>query len=158
MGLATTLGAEPFFPDPVEHDNLQAAVGHLPILMALALVNVATGSPASREMRKLSGAAFRQATALADTDPAASAQICSANRDAILRWTDAYMAELARLRALVAEGGDLKAAFEKTADARARWLSQADDEKAAAYSAATETAGDQMKRFFLGELGTKRRK
>lgn len=156
VGMATTLGAEPFFPDPVEHDNFQAAVAHLPILMATALVNVAAGSPASREMRKMTGNDFRQASALAEGDAATSALICNVNRDAILRWLDAYIAEMGRLREMVRSGGDeLEAMFDKAADARARWLSRADDERAEAARQASETSSDQMRRFFLGELGKK---
>lgn len=158
VGLAATLGAEPFFPDPVEHDNFQAAVVHLPLLMAAALVNAAASGAASREMRKMTGAAFRQATSLAAGDPAASALICSANRDAILRWTDAYLSELGRLRDLVANGADLQPEYERTAGARERWLLRDKDERSDGYESPMDTAGSQMKHFFLGDLGAKRRK
>jgi prephenate dehydrogenase len=155
VGLANTVDAEPFFPDAVEHDSLHAAVGFLPLLMATALMRSAAESPANREMRRMTGSEFRQSTALAATDPAAAAVICAANRDAIMRWLDVYTAELAAIRAEIEAGRDLTPLFEKSADARDRWLSKVDEERAAAYREASTSATDQMKRFFLGELGTK---
>ncbi|MDP3046664.1 MAG: prephenate dehydrogenase/arogenate dehydrogenase family protein [Chloroflexota bacterium] len=156
VGLATTVGAEPFFPDATEHDNFQAAVAHLPLLLATALMDVATASPANREIRKMAGADFRRATALADTDAETSAQICAANRDGILRWMDAYTKELARLRVLVAAGGpQLQEVFDQAAASRAQWGTREEDERSVAMKAATDTASDQMKRFFLGDLGKK---
>jgi hypothetical protein len=69
---------------------------------------------------------------------------------------DAYSAELVRLRTLVAAGGpELQAFFEQAATARAQWGSREEDERSTAMKAATDTAGDQMKHFFLGDLGTK---
>lgn len=155
IGMAATIDAEPFFPDAAEHDSLHAAVGHLPLLTATALMRSAAASPASREMRRMTGAEFRQVTALAATDPAAAAAICAANREALLRWLDVYSAELAVVRAEIEAGNDLKPLFEEAADARDRWMRKVDDERAAAQSEVTISAGDQMKRFFLGGLGTK---
>jgi prephenate dehydrogenase len=156
VGLAGTVGAEPFFPDATEHDNFQAAVAHLPLLLATALMHLAAASPANREIRKMAGADFRRATALAGADAETSAQICAANRDGILRWLDAYTRELVRLRALVADGGpELQAAFEQAATSRAQWGSRQEDERSVAMEAATDSASGQMKRFFLGDLGKK---
>jgi prephenate dehydrogenase len=156
VGLTTTVGAEPFFPDATEHDNFQAAVAGLPLLLAAALMDMAASSPANREIRKMAGADFRRATAPADAAAETSAQICEANRDGILRWMDAYAEELVRLRELVAAGGtELHAFFEQAATARAQWGSREEDERSAAMKAATEASGDQMKRFFLGDLGAK---
>lgn len=155
LGLTSAVDAEPFFPDAAEHDSFHAAVGHLPLLMATALIRSAAESPASREMRRMTGSEFRQSTALASTDPAAAAVICAANREAILRWLDVYTAELAGIRAEIVAGGDLEPLFEKAADARDRWMSKVDDERAAAHQDVTVSAGDQMRRFFLGELGNK---
>jgi prephenate dehydrogenase len=156
VGLATTVGAEPFFPAATEHDNFQAAVAHLPLLLATALMDLAAASPANREIRKMAGADFRRATALAETDGEASAQICAANRDGILRWMDAYAAELAKLRALVAAGGpQLQEIFDQACTSRAQWSARQEDERSADMKAATDTASDQMKRFFLGDLSKK---
>lgn len=156
VGLVTTVGAEPFFPDATEHDNFQAAVAHLPLLLATALMDMAAASPANREIRKMAGADFRKATALADTDAETSAQICAANRDGILRWMDAYANQLARLRALVAAGGpELQKVFDKAATSRAQWGTPQEDERSVDMKAATDTASEQMKRFFLGDLSKK---
>jgi prephenate dehydrogenase len=156
VSLASTVGAEPFFPDATEHDNFQAAVAHLPLILATALMDLAATSPANREIRKMAGADFRRATALADADAETSAQICAANRDGILRWMDAYTTELARLRALVAAGGpELQKLFDQAATSRAQWGAPQEDERSVDMKAAAGTAGDQMKRLFLGNLGTK---
>jgi prephenate dehydrogenase len=156
VGLASTVGAEPFFPDATEHDNFQAAVADLPLLLAAALMGMAASSPANREIRKMAGADFRKATALADADAKTSAQICAANRDGILRWMDAYVDELARLRGLVAAGGpELQVVFEHAATSRAQWGNREEDERSVAMKAASITSGEQMQRFFLGDLGAK---
>jgi prephenate dehydrogenase len=68
VGLASTIGAEPFFPDATEHDNFQAVVAGLPLLLAAALMDMAESSPANREIRKMAGPDFRKATAPADAD------------------------------------------------------------------------------------------
>lgn len=159
VGLASTLGAKPYFLDAAEHDNFVAAVDHLPILMAAALMNVVAVSPSHRDLRKMSGGDFQQATALAAAEATTTTQICVANREGLVRWLDAYIQELSHLRGLVAAGGpELQPDLEKAADSRALWLSRADDADSEAMRAASDSAGEQMRRFFLGDLGRKRGK
>ncbi len=158
-GLAATLGASPYFLDAVEHDNFMAAVGYLPLLMAASLMNLAANSPSHRELRKLSGGDFRHATALSETNAAATAQICVANSEAVLRCLDAYVNELGRLRGLIAAGGpELQSDLQKAAEARALWLSRADDEESEAMRVASESTGDLMRHMFVGNLGRRRGK
>ena len=69
---------------------------------------------------------------------------------------DDYTRELVRLRGMVAAGGpELQAVFEQAATSRAQWGSRQEDERSVAMTAATDTAGEQMKRFFLGDFGRK---
>jgi len=158
-GLASTLGARPFFLDAVEHDNFVAAVGHLPIFMATALMNIVAQSPSWREIRRLAGGDFRQATALAAREPAATSLLCLTNRNGILRWLDAYIAELSRLRELIAAGSaDLTATFQQASESRSRWLRAPAEEGLPAFPEGLESPGEQMRRLFLGELGRPRKR
>lgn len=157
-GLAATLGAKPFFLDAVEHDNFMAAVSHLPIFMAAALMNIVAQSPSWREIRRLAGGDFRRATALAAEEPAATSLLCAVNRNGILRWLDAYIAELSRLRGLIAAGSaDLKTAFQQAADSHALWLRAPAEEGLPAIPEGLVSPGEQVRRLFLGELGKRKR-
>ena len=73
-GLASMVGAEPFFLDPAEHDGLMTAVEHLPRLVSLSLVRTLSAQGAWREIRKLAGGTFEQISAGAEGDPKAFEQ------------------------------------------------------------------------------------
>jgi prephenate dehydrogenase len=122
--LVTILGAKPFFLDAAEHDSLLAAVDHLPGITALALLEMASGQPSWKELRKVAGAPFELGTHLVSADPAVYSDLAVANRDNLVRWIDSLSASLASIRHTLT-GGDpaaLAERFEKAVAERDRWL------------------------------------
>ena len=57
-----SVGAQPLFMDPIEHDGLIAAVEQLPQLLGLATVHMLAASPGWTEARRLAGRTFAQST------------------------------------------------------------------------------------------------
>lgn len=112
-------GAEAIAVAPELHDALVAVVSHVPQLAASTLMNVANrGSDEHAVLLRLAAGGFRDMTRIASSHPAIWPDICLANRDAIVGALDDYLAELARVRAVVADG-DRDALLSLLADARA---------------------------------------
>jgi len=121
--IARAAGARPFFVDPAEHDSYVAAVSHLPFLMSVGLVRLASESPIWRDLARVASSGFRDATRLASGDPVMHRDICVTNRESILRWIAAYQAELSELaEAIGGDGADLERAFSEAKAARDDWV------------------------------------
>jgi prephenate dehydrogenase len=118
------IGAKPFYLDAVEHDGLVCGVDQLPLVLSMVMMQAASSSDVWREARKLAGPAFLQATASVDGDPDELRDRILLDRDNILRWIDAYEAELTAFRGLIA-AEDSEALTEMAARLEARrsdWL------------------------------------
>jgi len=124
--LVTALGAKPYFIDAVEHDSLMAAVGHLPIVWAAALLGMVSTDVAWREMARLGGIAFANSTSAIRGDPSVQSDLCRANRKNLLRWIDACQEQLSDLReAILSEDAEaLETAFTQAAEAREKWVTR----------------------------------
>lgn len=155
--LASDLGllvqATPYFIDPAEHDGLMGGVNALPALLAWALMRVAVSSSGWTEMRKVADRAFATATvALGEADPAA----LYANRDNVLRYLDAALAELLSLRAELATGNGpaLADTLAEAETRRATWRRERQRGEWEAVTAKPEmpTIGDSIQRIFTGGL------
>ncbi|MGD9376291.1 MAG: prephenate dehydrogenase [Anaerolineae bacterium] len=122
--LITILGASPIFFDPAEHDGLMAAVEHLPPLLSLALLEMASSQQTWRELRKVAGNVFGAATDLPPDDAASFGDLILANRDNVLRWLDVYTASLTSLRQELVDADTEAIAqrFESAFAERDRWL------------------------------------
>ncbi len=122
--MVALIEARPFFPDPAEHDGLRAAVDGLPALAGLALARTVIQSSSWLEGRKLADYGFKQVTSLVVGGAADLRANALLNRENLLPWLDAYLAELGRLRALLAdaEGEQLQETATQTLSARQRWL------------------------------------
>lgn len=154
VNLAQSIGARPFFVDPLEHDSFMAAVSHVPFLASTALVRAAASNPAWKEIRRVAGIDFENASLPVMADPHTYHDICATNKEPILRWLDAYMAALGEMRELIEQGGEeLLAAFAAAQEERARWIATRDDD-AADLSPATrvEGTGATLKQMFMGSL------
>lgn len=121
--LVVALGAAPFFVDATEHDGLMAAAGHLPILLAASLLKVVSASTAWREVARLAGDRFADATMPVRGDAAAHRELCQGNAQNILRWLDLFQAQLAELRQAIVDGDGsvLEEVFEAALQARDEW-------------------------------------
>jgi len=103
--IASSLGAEPFFVDQTEHDGFQAAVDHLPRLLALALLRSTVTSPAWRDIQKLASYRFATGIEAATTDdPADDTLALLENRENTVRRINLIMRELAQLRDALGDG------------------------------------------------------
>ena len=109
---------------PEAHDRVFAAVSHLPHLLAFALVHDLAGREDSAQLFGFAAGGFRDFTRIASSHPEMWRDICIANRAALLRELDAYVAELVKTRVLLA-GADatgLEAMFATARERREAWL------------------------------------
>lgn len=109
---------------PERHDDVFAAVSHLPHALAFSLVSMMAARPDGEALFSFAGAGFRDFTRIASSSPEMWRDICLANADAILRGLDDYQAALQAMRGMIAtnQGDALAALFEQARTARDRWL------------------------------------
>ncbi|WP_374267637.1 prephenate dehydrogenase [Zoogloea sp.] len=112
---------------PQEHDRVFAAVSHLPHLLAFGLVHDLAGRANAEQLFSYAASGFRDFTRVAGSHPEMWRDICVANRHSLLAELDAYLAELAYLRALLVEGDGpaLEAVFDEASRARNTWADKA---------------------------------
>lgn len=96
------VGARVQVMSPQAHDAALAWVSHLPHVVAYALVGAL--ARADGGLAALAGGSWRDATRVAASPAELWRDILLANADAVLAATDAFSAQLARLRAAVAAG------------------------------------------------------
>lgn len=123
------------------HDEILAAVSHLPHVLAFALmyyIGAAGHGPdvdnafstddmiRSSELLRFAGSGFRDFTRIAASSPEMWRDICLGNREVLSRQIDAYQNELAALREMLARGdGDaLERVFSDAREARRQWLKE----------------------------------
>ncbi len=117
-------GAQVSQLDAAAHDQIFAAVSHLPHLLAFALVHEFAQRADADQLFGFAAGGFRDFTRIASSHPEMWRDICLANRAALLVELDAYMAELMRTRGLLA-GADaqgLQAMFDTARTRRDAWL------------------------------------
>ncbi len=116
-------GAKVVEMSPEDHDRVFAAVSHLPHLLAFGLVDDLAARDNAKLLFSHAASGFRDFTRIAGSHPEMWRDICVANRVALLDELDAYLAELGRLRALLAagDGAGLEAVFERAREARNAW-------------------------------------
>ncbi|WP_341648753.1 prephenate dehydrogenase [Thauera humireducens] len=108
---------------PQEHDQVFAAVSHLPHLLAFGLVDDLAQRDNAELLFSHAASGFRDFTRIAGSHPEMWRDICVANRVALLAELDAYLDELSRLRAMLVagDGPALEAVFERARRARNAW-------------------------------------
>ncbi|MGH8634120.1 MAG: prephenate dehydrogenase, partial [Burkholderiales bacterium] len=106
------------------HDELLAAVSHLPHVIAFALVNMLAGRRNPARLFGLSAGGLRDTVRIAGSSPEMWADICVANRDALLAALEDYENELEQTRAAIerADAQELKRLFAHARSAREKWL------------------------------------
>ncbi|MDX8408413.1 MAG: prephenate dehydrogenase [Mariprofundaceae bacterium] len=111
-----------------EHDEVLAAVSHLPHLAAFALVNTVRRSGESGRHDPFSFAAggFRDFTRIASSSPEMWRDIALNNRRALLEQMKSFQQELSRLEAAISagDGEALLAEFRAAKVARDAWLAE----------------------------------
>ncbi len=122
--IVSLLGAKPYFVDPAEHDGLLAAMDHLPLVLAAALLGAITESPALHEMSKLGGRNFAQVTLPAMAEIETSRDICLLNQENIVRWLDIMETGLREAKGFISSGdaAQVQAFFKQARESRDKWL------------------------------------
>ena len=112
-------GAEVVEMGAAAHDELMAAVSHLPHVVAYALADAvgSLGAPAG-----MAGGGFIDTTRIAATPPGMWVDVFLANRDAVLRATSRFAERLEALRAAIDAGDEdaIRACIDAARSARAR--------------------------------------
>lgn len=124
-----------------EHDAVFAAVSHLPHLLAYALVDDIAARGNAARLFQYAASGFRDFTRIAGSSPEMWRDISLANRSALLTELDAYTAQLAQLRALLAasDGAGLEKIYGRAQAARQAWIAAIE---AAEQARADEQGGD----------------
>jgi prephenate dehydrogenase len=156
------VGAEPMFTERVEADSLMASLHLLPQLMSAALIGMTVDQPGWLEARKLAGKSYAAATgALFYQDTSAGLRdAVLADRENTLRVLDNLTASLNAIRGEIAaqETAQLGTRFDKAIDGRARWWGLREKgnwyETELGTSGDTPSAGEYMRKMFLGKFGT----
>lgn len=121
--LITTLGANPLPLEPALHDQMVAAISHLPYLVASVLMAVVADQAAADErLWQVSASGFRDAARLAGSDPTMLRDILLTNRAAVLAQLGRYQTQLAAVTHLLQTA---------TESELAQWLQQRQADHAA---------------------------
>ena len=160
-----TIGAQPLYMDPQEHDGIIAGVEQLPQLLALALVHMLASSPAWYEAKRLAGRTFAQSTGL-DRSGESLARSLVANRANLLLRLEQLEYELAEWKQWLAQGDALDGAENPAAAAirfasaeREAWEAQAylkNWEAGPAPQADTSGGNSVFRSLFLGNMGRRK--
>lgn len=84
--LVEQIGARPRLIDPHSHDQVLAAISHLPFLLSTALIEVTASDPEWDVLAEIAATGFRDVSRLASGDPRMHRDICLTNGDAIRPW------------------------------------------------------------------------
>lgn len=107
----------------IEHDEVFAAVSHLPHLLSFALVHDFSQRDNRDLLLSFAASGFRDFTRIAASSPEMWRDICLANRDALQKELQIYIAELNQMSTALAAGdGDkLEQVFRAARELRAGW-------------------------------------
>jgi prephenate dehydrogenase len=114
---------------PAEHDQVFAAVSHLPHALAYALVDCIAGKQNAKELFDFAAGGFRDFTRIAGSSPEMWRDICIANRNALLVELNDYQRKLAQLEHLIGErnAAALEQLFARARAAREKWISEREE-------------------------------
>lgn len=117
-------GAVPHYLTPADHDQVFAAVSHLPHLLAYALVDQIAEQPQAELRFQYAASGFRDFTRIAGSSPEMWRDISLANRSALLQELTHYQAQLQRLTHALQtnDGAQLLTMFGNAQAARHRWI------------------------------------
>ena len=109
-----------------QHDEVFAAVSHLPHLLSFALVHDLARRDNRDQLLSFAASGFRDFTRIAASSPEMWRDICLANRDALLDELGSYMEELETIHEALAEGDadKLQEIFSLARDLRGKWTQQ----------------------------------
>ncbi len=90
--LVERFGAIPVILDAAEHDNITAAISHVPHIIAAQLVNlVRTADDGKERMRMLAAGGFKDITRIASSSPSMWESVCLENASSIKHTLELYI-------------------------------------------------------------------
>ena len=96
--IAETIGSIPIVLDYRRHDQITAAISHLPHIVASSLVNLVQASDSEDGMMKLLAAGgFKDITRIASSSPEMWEQICMTNRENLAEMLSCYIESLTQI-------------------------------------------------------------
>ena len=107
-----------------EHDEVLAAVSHLPHLLAYGLVHEVAKRKNSEQLFSFAAGGFRDFTRIASSHPEMWRDICLANKDLLLSELKKYQGKVSTIEKLLqaGDGAALEKLFAEAREARDRWL------------------------------------
>lgn len=100
-----SLGSSVLELTPSQHDSVVAVVSHVPYLLAVSLMNIATRKAQENiPLLKLAAGGFKDMTRIAGSDPTIWPDICAQNSNSIARTLDDLLNELVAIRDDIAKG------------------------------------------------------
>ena len=93
---------------PMQHDEIFAAVSHLPHLLSFALVHDLAQRDNRDVLLSFAASGFRDFTRIAASSPEMWRDICLSNREALLKELHIYIAELTQMSTALIEGDAAK--------------------------------------------------
>ncbi len=108
---------------PARHDQVFAAVSHLPHLLSFALVHDLAQRENREEFFRFAASGFRDFTRIAASHPEMWRDICIANRGALLGELEQYQRQLEELRQalLAGDAARLQEVFDEARTVRRAW-------------------------------------
>lgn len=99
------MNAIPVILDANEHDDITAAISHVPHLVASTLVNLIREHDDPQEkMRMLAAGGFKDITRIASSSPSLWESICLSNAKSIVTFLDAFIRSLTEVRDAITQG------------------------------------------------------
>jgi prephenate dehydrogenase len=109
LDLLKIVGANPLFLPPDIHDEMVAAISHLPYLVAGSLMRSAA-TMADERLWAVSASGFRDTTRVSGTDPKMMLDILMTNKTAVLAQLQRYQDEITAVAQLLESGDEEKLA------------------------------------------------
>ena len=107
LDLLQIVGANPLFLQPNTHDEMVAAISHLPYVVAGSLMRTAADMDDDR-LWTVSASGFRDTSRVSGTDPKMMLDILMTNKTAVLQQLQRYQAEITAVTQLLESGDEEK--------------------------------------------------
>lgn len=120
LNLIGQVGANPLILPPDLHDEMVAAISHLPYLVSASLMRTAAGM-ADERLWPVSASGFRDSSRIAGTNPQMMLDILLTNREAVLAQIARFQAELTAV-ALILQDEDEASLLQWLHETQAEYL------------------------------------
>ena len=111
-----SFGSNLLFMDPDEHDSFAVATSTLPSIIASAMINAVSESPAWPEISNFVGTNFDSSTISASFDPASTQGAALVNPDLLIHWIDQVQTHLTDMKESLSDIDDRHSHEGKLAD------------------------------------------